>query len=586
MTGSRRALSGSIALLLLGVLAACGGQGVKEEILVPPTTEVLGAEVRGALVGVEGGTLRFQDMPGLESRFQAGDVLVSEPVSPLAPQGLLRKVKAVRREGGFLVVETEGARIQEAIHQGTLDVSGWELRASSLVRTQALQPGIRAQGLSYTLDTDLGTGGKVRVEGTLSLRPLLDLSLGIRCDRVVAGACAEVPDLDFRVLTTLEQNATLKVTGDTNVLAGKEVPIAEEIFAPQTYMVGPVPVVLTPKLTVYLTGTVEADGSFRFEARQSLTLGAGFHYNSDSGFRDLSHYAYTLSTPVHTFSGSLGAQALFGVRFQVLLYGVTGPFGTLEGGAGFKANLNGFGKGGETLLWELNACGKLSVGITAVEVLDLRYSKELLAQCVEVERQVNALPEVVVVSPTAATQIYRGVGTTLKAQVSDPDGQPVSCAWTSSRIGDPSPVGCETVAVFTSTGPRVLTVTATDSAGGRRSQSVNVNVQEPPAILVEITTPSEGSGLRPEVYVLLSGRASGGTGPYTYTWRVAYPTDSSGRGGTLYAIGSGDARLWKPQDTLPVPPGTVRWARLILEVQDSLGATGERSILVLIGVLE
>ncbi|MCS7067496.1 MAG: hypothetical protein RMK51_00625 [Meiothermus sp.] len=583
-----KTISRLLISLAAGLLAACSQPQPPEEepaVVVPETTKVLDQGSRAALSAVEpDGTLRFSPGSGIEDRLKPGDVVVSEPAQAI-PDGLLRKVRAVRVEGGGVRVETEPAKIQEAIHRGSLRVRR-ELKPEDLRSSVSLQRGVSVQGFRHTLDTDFGTGGRIRATGSLEINPVLDFDLDLRCDEtvrlpVVGRVCREIPDLIVLVRVGVEENARLRLTGDLAYSFEREWPIATHHFAPLTFSIGPVPVVLTPRLTLFLRADGEVTARFAFEVQQSLTLIAGFEYNSDLGFRDLSERRASLSLLPPTLEGRVAAQAAAGVRFQVMLYGVVGPFGELRGGPSFEASLQGLGGG---VLWRLEACLTLSVGITSVEVLDLRYSRDLGRACLPITRRDNTPPSVSIASPTPGSEIFRGQVVALRGLVNDPDaglGQSVNCRWTSSNPADPSPTGCEASITFATTGSRTLTLTATDAAGASRSASVSVAVREPPTILVSINSPRDGEFILPSDTINLSGSASGGSSPYTFTWRVAFPTNNAGIGGTVYTIGNGASRSWRPSDTIPgLSCATDAYARLTLEARDAGGLLGTRSIVI------
>jgi len=577
----------ALAAALVGLaLVACGDDepaGPRApspgEVIIPPTTKVMDTATRAALdsVGADG-TLYFNASTSVLSGLEVGDVVVSEPTEA-APYGLLRKVVAVRSEGGRTVVETEGALLVEAVHQGEISFTD-TLLAEQIESSQALQPGVEARGFTYTLDTDLGTGGRVRIRGSMTITPILDVRLGISCDETFLGICVELPDLDFRTRIGVEEAASLTVIGDVALVFDQEVPIAVHHFAPLTFFIGPVPVVFTPRLTIYLRADGSLTASFDFAVNQQLTLVAGFHYNSDHGFRDLSEQSHTFTRTGPNFSGRVDVRSVAGVRFELLLYGILGPFGSLEAGPHLLANIASLPSDPD-LLWRIEGCIWLNVGINSIEIINLRYEKELLQACLGFGQGENRPPSVAIATPNAASQVFQGVPFTLRAFTNDPDDGAVTCRWTSSRSGDPFPVtGCTVPVTFPTTGTRTLTLTGTDPGGKSASASVVVNVQPRPTILVNIASPVELASIGFTETITLSGSASGGTAPYTYTWRIAYPTDDAGNGGTIYTIGTGATRTWKPSDTLSFSACSGANGRLILEATDSDGLSGQRSILV------
>jgi hypothetical protein len=581
------------------------------EIIIPPTTKVMDAEARAALTSVSAdGTLTFSNTsPGL-SELAPADVLVFEPTAA-APYGLLRKVRAVRTEGSNLIVETEGAEIREAVHQGQVGFVR-ELRAEDIRATQILQPGVqfqgattarapgpqailgsnplapgpRLQGLTYSFDSDLGTNGQVRIRGNATLTPIMDVDLWISCNRKVLGICAEIPDLNFKTRVGMEESTSLFVNGNVASAFDRDVQIARHEFNPITLSIGPVPVVFVPILEVYLHGDGSLTATLDYSVQQQLTLVAGFKYNSDSGFEDLSERTANFTRTGPNFTGNLDLRGSIGLKFELLLYGVIGPYGSLEAGPHLSANLSGLPPDGN-LLWRFEGCLWLSVGIDSVDVLDIHYSKELYRGCTGFGTGENRPPNVYITSPNGASQIYQGVPFALRGQAFDPDGGTATCRWTSSASGDPFPVNaCEQSVTFPSQGSRSLTLTGTDPGGRTASTSITVNVQPPPTVLVTISNPNEGDAIGPNEVIALQGSASGGAGPYTFTWKAAHPTDSAGNGGTVYTIGSGNSLNWKPSDTLPVSGCEVSdFARLILEATDTNGFTGTRTISIRIELI-
>lgn len=576
------------------------------DYLVPPTTKVMDAETQGALESVSAeGTLVFnRSAPGVET-LEAGNVLVSDVIEA-APYGLLRKVRSVRIEGEKVIVETEDAELTEAVHEGHLsfvrDLRPEDIRSTWLapgvtfntpgtahnaalfpLNFPPMQPMLRAQPLSYTIDTDFGTGGKIRFVGEASLEPKLEADLDISCNEKVFGACAEIPDLNFMTRVGIVESTSLSVKGDTTNF-NKKIEIVRHEFATFTLWMGPVPVVFTPILSVYLQGDGSLTSKVEYAIGQKLTLAAGFRYNSDTGFENLSEASFDFNKPTPVFGGQVDVRGAVGGEFKLMLYGIIGPFASLEAGPRLRASLSGLPSEPQ-LLWKAEGCIWLFAGIDSAKVIKLRYQKELYNACLGFGEGANQPPVVSIQSPNQGTQVYQGETVKLRATVFDPDGGPIQCRWKSSQPGDPFPItDCERASVkFDTAGNRTLTLTATDLAGGSGSASVSIQVLPPPQILAVINSPPDGGMVGPDETITLSGSASGGEGPYKFKWSIAYPTDAAGNGGTEYAIGSGETLTWAPSNTLSFPGCEVNaYARLILNVKDANGFSGQRTIVILI----
>jgi len=574
-----------------------------EGYLIPPTTKVMDAEVQSAMesVSTEGVVTFSRVTPALEA-LAPGDILVSDALGP-APYGLLRKVKNVRNEGGKLIVETEDAQLIEAVHEGRVsfikDLKPEDVKTTWVYPGVTFNPSTNAEGnhglafrssaayrpdaFSYSIDTDFGTGGRVKAVGNASLEPKLEADVNISCNDKVFGVCAEIPDLNFMTRIAILENVSLAVQGDATSF-NKRVEIARHEFSPLTFWIGPVPVVFTPILSIYLQGDGVLTSKVEYAIGQKLTLAAGFSYNSDDGFKDLSEASFDFLKPTPRFGNRVELRGVIGGEFELLLYGAIGPYASLEAGPYFRANLSGL-PSEPGVLWRAEGCVWLFVGIDSVKVIKLRYQKELYKSCATFAEGRNQPPSVSIQSPNQGTQVFQGESLKLRATAYDPDGSNLICKWTSNQSGDPFPVSeCERANVtFNSPGTRTLTLTATDSAGLSASASVSFEVLPPPNILVSIINPLDGGTVGPDEVVTLAATASGGQEPYQLDWSFSFPTDPSGNGGTQYTIGSGNGLSWKPSDSVTFNGCEVNgFGRLTVNVQDANGFGGSRSIIILI----
>lgn len=575
------------------------------DFLIPETTKVLDSNLKESLESIspEGILIFSRTSPALES-LEAGDILVSDPAQA-APDGFLRKVRTVRVEGEKVIIETDDAELIEAVHEGHVGFVK-ELRAED-IRSTWLYPGVTFHGtsqanqttpyhltslipispafrpspLSYTIDTDFGTGGKVKVIGNASLEPKLEADVNISCNDKVFGVCAEIPDLNFMTRIAIIENVSLSVTGNATNF-NKKIEIARHEFNPLTFWIGPVPVVFTPILSVYLQGDGVLTSKVEYAIGQRLTLAAGFKYNSDTGFDDLSEATFDFLKPTPTFLKEVDLRGVIGGEFKLLLYGAIGPFASLEAGPRFRANIAGL-PSEPGVLWRAEGCIWLFAGIDSVKVIKLRYQKELYKSCLSFADGRNYPPNVDIQSPNQGTQVYQGESVKLRATVFDSNGGNINCRWASNQAGDPFPISeCDNTSVtFSTPGNRTLTLTATDSAGASGNDSVSFEVLPPPNILVTINTPADGGIVGPDETITLSGSASGGGAPYQFTWSIYYPTDSAGNGGTQYNIGSGENVTWAPSNSISFGGCEVNsYGKLVLNVVDSNGFSGLRTIVI------
>ena len=522
---TRRRLTLALAALLVLLLVACGGQtpptDPDEDVYIPETTEVLDEGDRAALLEfAPDGTLHFAAAANLPT-LEPGDVLVSQPATA-APNGLLRKVVSLRTEGDELIVETEQAKLEEAIYQGDFSFSrtltpadlesGVPLTEGVLLidagpTPQGLNPQAEANftlGLNdvilYDQDGDTSTkDDQVKANGAISFTPSFDIDLGLDWNPSFTNPFNV--DLEFMVLASFGERAELALGGELNAELDEEVELASYDFKPITVYIGPVPVVFTPKLTLLLGADGELSAAMSFAATQDLTLAVGVAY--DDGWKDLSELDASFSGMDASFSGSVELKSYAGVKFDIFLYGLVGPYGRLD------AYLEMDGEIPRAPTWLLYGGLEAWVGIDSVDVLDLTYDKKVLGAREEIARAGNSAPTVEIGNDGGERQLNHAVS--LRARTDDREDGPDCCTvtWYSSRggnLGEGTGFFHELDYSFDTVGPHIITAEVKDSGGATSSDSVTYTVvNTPPA--VELTRPTASEEIYRDVPYVLRGLA-------------------------------------------------------------------------------
>ncbi|MBI1731014.1 hypothetical protein HY229_00760 [Candidatus Acetothermia bacterium] len=513
----------SLSVFLIGVffLSACGmlssnststgsnppGAPKPGQLYIPPTTKVLDPDSRTALqsFGKEG-NLVFSHSNDLLASLAAGDVVVSEPAAA-APSGLLRKVVSTETKGGQFIVHTSDALLQDAIPQGTLDFTR-HLDPKDAVPGQSLPSNlVHAASWSIPFNTDFGSSGHLTLSGTVMIDPTMTLNIHIICTHWEEVYILGV-DTGYQICTStgLDVTSSLQLNEQANVTLSANasysvpdswnyVPISTITFTPITFFVGYVPVVLTPEIVIYvgLDGSVTA--SLSVSATQTAALMAGFHYAGGT-FNNLSSHTGTFAIQNPTYQATLDVEAYAGATFQVYLYGLAGPYVGLQAGPEFEASMTGIlaassqalskqpeivrGQTGP-LLWRLDGCIKLKVGISSITILghQLQYDNVIYEDCSTFASHENEPPTVSITAPTTSPLNSGNLHQNLIGVVSDPEGGPVTCSWSSSLAADHlSSTSCNDSFTFPGYGSRTLTLTGTDQAGASTSATVSINLRD------------------------------------------------------------------------------------------------------------
>lgn len=306
--------------------------------VIPETTEVLTDSTLTDLVdvSVDGSVFTFSETSTELEDLDPGDIMVGN-VSAAAPHGFLRQVTSTSTVNGQVVVETDEATMEDAIEQGAVDVIKALTPADieSLSKVEGVSLDMSPQALEqdyfffrindvvlYDDDGDLSTkNDQVRANGEITLEPILDLNFVIKDKKL------KTLDFSAGVIETakLEINAELEKS-----LIEKEYLLQPPIyFTPIIVFVGFVPVVITPVMTVY----VGVDGSVHVGVTtgvtQEMTLSVGVEYDGSS-WGPVSELSNEFQFIPPTLSAGLGVKGYTGARLSFLLYGISGPYASIQ----------------------------------------------------------------------------------------------------------------------------------------------------------------------------------------------------------------------------------------------------------------
>jgi hypothetical protein len=556
-----------IFILLLLTLAACGGNTTppRDPVLEPEiaeNTRVVDENTRGSLIGfAEDGTLRFSGSTPFLANLKAGDILVSEPAAA-APNGFLKKVIAVQQEGDEMIITTEQAALEEAILQGEVSIEK-QLTPDDLAGSVPLLEGVRlehrgqgelqaqADNFEYEVNFDNtvlfdNDGNKdtkedqLRVDGKLFFSdPLIGVDLGLTYKKVL-GVPILPNGVKFRMGLQFRQEARMSVFSGIKLSHSEEIPIYKQFYKPIVFFIGPVPIVLIPVLnvTLKLNGTFDAQVTFKAEAVANTGLGIEFRESfkdivnvDDIRFKDFNAADVGFSASADNAQASVSARAELLVDGALNLYGIAGGF------AGINTYLQFDGKFPRqigTPAWTLQGGVEARIGLNVDLILKrLKTDRKLLDLHFQIAQAVNQ-PPVINLSGLEGRSFQMGQpmfplsGISL---ASDPDGDFISDIVVSTdrdgvigRSG--SSFGFNHT--FTTPGPRVFTVTATDPEGASSSASANIDVINTPPD-VNVTRPRVNETVTQGVgFVLLGAALDPNEGKLDCTklrWTSSNPSD-------------------------------------------------------------
>ena len=581
-----------LLVLLAVILAACGGHASPPpdpaQVIIPDTTKVADPDTRAALSAYDSdsGVLRFSKSTPVLANLKPGDVLVSEP-SNAAPSGYLRKVTALRQDGTDTVLDTTQANLTDAITQGELKAD-FQLTGDDLLRTEGLPKGVTltvnkvpsggirpqvgvGENYGFNLNFDRtfipvkepNATGTIRVNGGVRFNVGYGVDVGIK-------PCFELPPVcvtSFQASVGFAQGSNLNITGDFQGTVGDAVLIGTQYFKPEVFFIGPVPVVLVPKVELYLTAGGEITAHVDFAANESITAQVGSRWTKDNGWKDISGFDIKGNLPPPTFSGSLKPRVGLQSRASFTLYDVAGPEATLEAGVGldvaYPRNPNwivsGFMKGTLGFRVKLPILGTLA-----------SYSTTLFDISKELGRSANTPPVLTLTNEPHTVTAGKLVNFRAFCTISGPafdngefysvsdaeDGCPPITV-TSNLDGTLSPDYA-----FQSPGTRTITVTTRDSAGATAQLSFALNVVNPPPPVLYVKyfgDPHLGEGFLMSAAILTPDNADLCN---QTTWAVDAPD-------TLSSVGGCDVR---------VTFGNTGARQIRVRTQDSQGTVASQTV--------
>jgi alpha-tubulin suppressor-like RCC1 family protein len=234
-----------------------------------------------------------------------------------SPNGFLGKVTKVDQQGGQTVVDTVPATLLQAVPEGSVDLvaksapgSRAVLRASPISCEGSVGASITpsvtfSAGLHFTADWSTLHGGLQ----SASLTATAGVDASVQAAITAAGSCS------------LKQRTLFTIKGPS--FDG---------------FVGPVPIVMTSNLTVFLDANASAQASLSTSADAGFAASAGVAWSKGKGFSPIGTFMPHFAFNPPTLSAGASAAVTISPTVDVLLYGVVGPEVALHTGIEFNAD--------------------------------------------------------------------------------------------------------------------------------------------------------------------------------------------------------------------------------------------------------
>lgn len=349
---------------------SCSLGALFEPPIIPETTKVLSQgdmqHLKSVVAEGDYAKLTFDADLGALKNVAAGDTIIGG-VSDKWPYGMLQKVVSITRDAGQVILQTTGGALEEAIWRGHL-VETTVLTPAQLASINILDDAVQYQGAAAAGDDAynaaatmnlghnfninnlrLGTGSNyVTLNGhiNLNIAVTMNIDIGLTWPSVhytvkrwrgipywvsnikVKPPSVRVNSMDFGA--TFSENVAMQVSGNVNLNNLEyEKTLAEKEFAPISFAIGPVPVVLVPYVDLHAGIDGKVSAGFSVGVTQSGSVSAGCTYSNGNWSATPGH-SFTFDWTEPTGNGATDFKLYAGPQLGIKLYGVCGPYVNVE----------------------------------------------------------------------------------------------------------------------------------------------------------------------------------------------------------------------------------------------------------------
>jgi uncharacterized repeat protein (TIGR03803 family) len=314
-------------------------------VIIPSTTKVLdNVGSQSLVVSPDNTTLTISAASPVAASLAPGDILAIG-VTPSTPMGLLRQIVSTSQNGGQIVLTTVQGTLAEAFQQASFSYKQ-SLSPQNLRVVGALRPGVtiyrgvrpstspkslpRATALADPCAANLATfvrmfdtpiiqdsSGAITATGQIEVCPSLqfDWSIG-----------SIPPQLNSLTATaTLGGDLHVNVTGRYDSSFDQKVPVVTLVASdPITVFIGPVPIVVVPKLVFFVGTSGDVTVGFSAGVTQTATATAGITYSNGQA-SPVSNISSHFGADPFGIDGGLSTKAYAGVTIDIDVDGVLSP---------------------------------------------------------------------------------------------------------------------------------------------------------------------------------------------------------------------------------------------------------------------
>lgn len=274
----------------------------------------------------QAGQLRVKGDP----RLRPGDI-VAVGIGDATPFGFLGRVTVVKRVGSETVLDTVPTTLIDAVPEGKIDqhIVNGELEGGREEQVAGRAANSGPELRRTVRSTFVCTGSrKVTVKGVVGVNSDIDIDASWGPFKGVSASFIGEVKASAELSASAEGSASCKTGPHT---------LFTTTLRPIQFAVGVLPVVVVPKVTVYLTAEGKVEASVLSEINGSVSAKAGLEY-SDGQARPVAEFNKDFGFTPPDPQGSASLSATASPTLDLLLYGVGGPQATFNVGLAVNAN--------------------------------------------------------------------------------------------------------------------------------------------------------------------------------------------------------------------------------------------------------
>ena len=315
-------------------------------------------------------TFVFNGTDDFINGLEVGNILV-DGISEKAPYGYLRKITKITENKSNKQFQTELVTLPEAVPSGSIAFSTGSLKISD-IKSMTLAKGVKLNmnkdpnftAFDFTYEKVMVDPDNPERKVSISGKTTLELDFFFNFDWAWdIDACPTVGDpsngvcIDIKLFETgveITQSGSISIAAEVGANFEEEIILANFLFDPWAFSVGPVPVVILPKIKVILKANGEIVAIFSASASESFTGRLGVKYENDN-FGPINDWVFNKDFVAPQLEINAKVEAHVGPQASLLFYGAAGPFINLTACDKFEGTLKGNGN------WDL----EFGVGIAA-----------------------------------------------------------------------------------------------------------------------------------------------------------------------------------------------------------------------------